>query len=85
MQAWLDRQNGAVIVEGKPESTFMDVVSSSVSYVGKAPAGSLTSNAVWRIFKLTTDTITGSISIMYADGNPNYDNIWDNRASLSYS
>jgi hypothetical protein len=27
----------------------------------------------------------GDVSILFADGNDNYDNIWDNRAALSYS
>ena len=50
-------------------------------YVGDAGPGTLTSVAAWRIQKI--DTSTGTIS--WADGDTLYDNIWDNRTSLSYS
>ncbi len=53
-------------------------------YIGQAYAGTATSTAAWRIKRLT-DTGTGFIEVNYADGNTNFDNIWDNRASLSYS
>jgi hypothetical protein len=60
----------------------IDEVSSTLSYVGKALTGSATSSAVWQVFKLDT---TAGLIITYADGNDLFDNIWDNRASLSYS
>ena len=57
--------------------------SSTITYMGTAEAGSLTSDPVWRICQLTDDgTNTAS---MWADGNLNFDNIWDNYASLSYA
>ena len=51
-------------------------------YIGKAPIGSVTSGAVWQIFKL--DTSSGLIKT-WADGDSAFDNVWNNRASLSYS
>ena len=64
--------------------TIVDEASDTVTYVGKAVAGSSTSQAVWNISKFTVsgNTITTKTS---ADGDFNYDNIWDNRASLNYS
>lgn len=54
----------------------------AVSYIGKALPKSVTSAAVWQIKKLTqTDTL---LSVVFADGNDNFDNVWDNRASLVY-
>jgi len=50
-------------------------------YVGYAKTGSTTSTAVWKIFRVTT---TNPVAIEYSDGNAFYDNIWDNRASLTY-
>lgn len=47
-------------------------------YVGEALPNTATSSASWRI-KRVSDT-----SVLYADGNSNFDNIWDNRASYSY-
>ncbi len=54
-----------------------------MNYVGEASIGTATSSAAWRIKKIT---YTGSsLSITWADGDDNFDNVWDNRASLSYS
>jgi len=60
----------------------IDAASSTVTYIGTAAAGSATSAAVWQVKKI--DSSSGT-SILFADGNINYDNVWDNRASLSYS
>lgn len=60
-----------------------DEVSSSLAYLGTASAGTSNSSALWQIQKLS---FTGnSVSITWADGNANFDNVWNNRASLSYS
>lgn len=54
----------------------------NVSYIGKAPPGTATSAAKWQIKKI--DKTTGTIGTL-ADGDANFDNVWDNRESLSYS
>lgn len=60
--------------------TELDEVSSSVTYVGKAPHGASSSSPTWLICKITT---TGSdISIQYAS--PYFNQVWDDRASLLY-
>jgi len=61
-----------------------DVVSSTLSYLGEANPGTATSAASWRIKQLVFN-VAGDLTVTYADGNSNFDNIWDNRASLSYS
>lgn len=60
----------------------VDEASATVTYVGDAAIGSATSGALWRVKKI--DTSSGTV-ITWADGNSSFDNIWDNRASLSYS
>ena len=53
-------------------------------YKGWALPGIATSTAAWRV----TRTILASdddVEELFADGNANFDNVWDNRASLSYS
>jgi hypothetical protein len=50
-------------------------------YIGRAPAGSSQAAAVWRIAKIADD---GS-SVQWADGDLSYNNVWNNRVSLSYS
>ena len=67
---------------GLDEATRLDVVSSTISYLGKASIASATSNAVWKISRLTS-TVGGNITIEYADSG-RYTQIWDGRLSLSY-
>lgn len=43
-----------------------------------------TSDAAWAIRKHTYDSDDQLVLSQWADGNWNSDNIWDNRASLSY-
>lgn len=62
--------------------TVIDDASASVTYIGEALPGADLSLSLWRIKKLTE---TGSVTVIeWADGNGNFDNIWDNRASLTY-
>jgi hypothetical protein len=65
------------------EATRLDDVGGGVSYVGKAIPGTATSAGSWQVKRLTE--AAGDVVVEYADGNNAYDNIWDNRASLSYS
>lgn len=51
------------------------------TYVGNAVPGSATSDAVWQIKRV--NNTTGDID--WAGGALNFNQIWDNRTSLSYS
>ena len=55
----------------------------SVIYIGTAPINSATNAAIWSIKRLSI--VGGAITIEWADGNDLNDNVWDNRASLSYT
>lgn len=61
-----------------------DSATPTFAYLGKAQVGTLTSAAAWQVQKLTFGA-DGDVDITWADGNAAFDNIWDNRASLSYS
>lgn len=62
--------------------TAVDEASATVTYVGEAAPGSATSGALWRIKRIT---ISGTETLVeWADGNGNFDNVWNNRASLTY-
>ncbi len=64
-------------------TTRVDDASTTVTYVGEAAFGGSESESVWRIKKLET---TGTVlKILWADGNDNFDNIWANRASITYT
>ena len=66
----------------KVYGTRIDEASSTVTYIGKATTGTATSVSLWQVQKI--DTTTGTV-ITWADGNGDFDNIWDNRATLTYS
>lgn len=68
----------------QPDQAFrVDEASSTITYLGFAVPGTLDSAALWQIRKIT---VSGTITTQQlADGNANFDNIWDNRAALSYS
>lgn len=55
----------------------------NVTYLGYAVPGSLTSNAVWAIKRFIESGNDGSAK--WADGNNSFDNVWNNRLSLTYS
>lgn len=64
----------------------IDFITDDEFYTGTAPAGSSTASAVWRIKKTTIDSGgEGDVTVTWADGNTNFDNVWDNRLSLTYS
>lgn len=66
-----------------PMKTALDEASATVTYVGEAATGTATGSASWRIKRLTQ---SGTVLLIeWADGNGNFDNIWNNRALLSYS
>lgn len=63
--------------------TRVDEPNSTTTYVGQSAIGSVTSDPVWRIKRiliLGTETI-----IEWAGGDSNFDKVWNDRASLSYS
>lgn len=54
------------------------------AYLGQAQPGTSTAAASWRIQKLVFNA-GGDVTCTWADGNANFDNVWDNRASLTYT
>lgn len=58
---------------------------SGTIYFGFATIGSSasTSSPIWRIMKMVDSS--GILTFSFADGDSNFDNVWANRTSLSYS
>ena len=77
---WVDPGGGGVAET--PRAKRVDFVGDTLIYVGEADPGTAESAASWRISKIDT---TLDISVLWADGNNNYDNVWNDRLSLSYS
>lgn len=68
--------------EVAPLATRLDDVGGGVTYVGEANPGTVNSDSTWRIKKIVE---TGpDIVISWADGDSDYDNVWDDRLTLTY-
>ena len=71
----------AFIRDANRPYTARSATTATYEYIGLAVPGSATSASLWRISRETI--ATGEL--LYADGDANFDNIWDNYTSLSYS
>lgn len=60
-----------------------DEISSSTAYRGEATAGATDSSALWRIQKIVI--VNDDVTITWAGGDVNFDKVWDNRLSYTYS
>ncbi len=60
----------------------VDQPSSTIIYVGEAAIASLASEAVWRIKKIDT---TSGVIITWADGDSQFDNVWNDRTTITYT
>lgn len=84
-----DEVNGKIVVkvkvleDGGYTQRLAYTSQGMVEYVGLASAGTATSAASWKIKKLIYSG-TSVTSILWADGDTTFDNIWDNYSSLSY-
>lgn len=70
-----------IIAEAPLNSIVDSTTTAGVTYFCESPAGVLSSQAGWRICKYTAADGT----FKWADGNTAYDNIADDRASLTYA
>lgn len=61
-----------------------DYSGESLIYSGRAPMGSAKSAAVWQIKKYVYSS-GQLVDVQWADGNADYDNVWNDRVSLTYS
>lgn len=64
-------------------TTLVDEVNSNLTYLGIGKLGTANSDAKWQIRRI--QKVGAVTSIQYADGNRRFDNVWDDRASLTYS
>jgi hypothetical protein len=74
--------DGTVTANGTLYGVRLDEATATITYVGQAAPGTATSAAAWSIKRLDS---TSGLVVLWADGDANFNNIWDDRASLSYS
>lgn len=65
------------------EASIEEQINTGETYYGYALPGSLTSEPVWAIQKVSEDK--GILTKQWADGNKNRDKVWDDRKNLQYS
>ena len=70
------------LIEKNYDLLLDDTTTINMTYIWEAVIWTATSSALWRIKRL--DETTG-LAVGWADSNANFDNIWDNRVSLTYS
>jgi hypothetical protein len=73
---------GTPAVDGRPLALQFDAAASPLLYLGEALPGTATNVAGWRIMRFD---VTAGVQILWADGDELLNNVWDDRASLSYS
>ncbi len=79
--ASIDADTSELVVNGKDKCLRVDTVTfAGETVLGNALPGSSNAAAVWKIVRFDANG-----NSTYADGNSNYDNIWNNRGALSYS
>ena len=83
-------QNGDIYTitmeEAVPYATRIDqAVDGLTYYTGVAAVGSSTASAVWRIKKTVLSGSSDDVTITWADGDSSFNNVWDDRLSLTYS
>ena len=65
------------------QASIVEQINQGETYYGYALPGSATSEPVWAIQKISEDK--GVSTHQWADGNKNFDNVWNNRQNLQYS
>jgi hypothetical protein len=68
-----------------PYSIEVDFVGDTIIYKGWSNPGKLTTEPAWRIQKITFVGTDEDVTIRWADGDGEFNNIWDNRLGLTYS
>lgn len=76
---------GGITSESTNTITLIDgTTTTNVTYIGNATPGTDATASLWQI-KRIDGTITDYTTILFADGDANYDNSWSSRGTLSYS
>jgi hypothetical protein len=77
----ISANNDSIETRSMAMATRLDEVSTTVNYIGSAPVGTSTASAGWLIKRLT---VSGTQTIIQF-ASASYNQVWDNRASLTYN
>ena len=65
------------------DTVIVDEADATTVYVGRAKPGSATASSVWAISR--TKTVGAVTTTAFAGGTAEYDKVWDDRASFTYT
>ena len=85
LKAQVDALNALEFLQGD-KAIRTDEQPTGTTYIGRAHPGAATADAVWQISRVVV--VAGpppTTTITWADGDSKSNNIWDDRAALSYS
>ena len=71
--------------ESMPFAKRIDFITDNELYKAEAAVGSLETDPVWRIKKITISPVDSDIVEVWASGTAAYDKVWANRLSYTYS
>jgi hypothetical protein len=74
-----DKSKVAVTLEDSSSGLIVDQATSTTIYLGEGLFGALTSEAKWKIKKIDL-----SSGVRITSASVDFDQVWDNRASLTY-
>lgn len=80
-------ENRTISSSGTEEDVYakrVDFVGDTVIYKAEATAGTLDSASAWRIHRLII-SVDGDVSETWAEGNTNFNKIWNDRLTYTYS
>ena len=63
----------------------VDFIDDTLLYRAEADPGTLDSDNNWRIRRIIIGAVDGDVTEEWAEGNANFDKVWNNRATYSYS
>lgn len=72
------------VEEEVPFAKQINFISDNLLYRGEADPGTLTSASLWRVRKITIDAGDSDITETWANGDSNFDKIWDNHLGFTY-
>jgi hypothetical protein len=87
--AVIDIDTDQLMADLRPQlKTLIDEAAGDITYVGEAAPGTAESAAAWRIFRLDEsegDLANVELVKKFAEGSTGFDQVWDDRTTLSYS
>ena len=81
---WKNKPSGPIPEGDEVLSKRTDFVGETLIYKGEAPVGALESASFWRI-RLLTIAVDGDVSETWASGDANYNKVWNDRLTYTYS